>query len=122
MPVKNEAFLQAIQEYINNLSNDDKVAFQSATDVMEKLEELQKGKSRTSNSHHTHMQKVQKVQKVLQSVKQFLVSISICIQHNPEVSSLVVGGLHCILMVSIYWHYINLLQFTLTIISLSAIG
>ena len=99
VPLKNEAFQKAIQEYVDNLSDDDKVAFHSATDVMEKLGELQQGTTRISSSHATRMQKVQKV---LQCLNQFLGSIRICIQHSPEISSLVVGGLNCILTVSTY--------------------
>ena len=95
--VKNEAFQQAIQEYINQLSDDDRLAFQSATDVMEKLEELQQRKPNTFTFHST---RIQKVQKVLQCLKQFMGSIAICIQHSPQISSLVVGGLNCILTVS----------------------
>lgn len=99
VPEKNQAFQKAIQEYIDNLSEDDKVAFQSATDVMEKLEELQRATTHKSSSHTTRMQKVQKV---LQCLKRFVGSIAICIQHHPEISSLVVGGFNCILTVSIY--------------------
>ena len=97
-PVRNEAFQKAIQEYIDKLSEDDKVAFRSAPDVMVKLAELQQqqGRSGISISHTTLMQRVQNV---LQCVKRFLGSIAICIQHHPETSSLVVGGLHCILTV-----------------------
>ena len=96
IPVKNEAFQKAIQEYIDNLSDDDKEAFQSATDVMEKIGELQHDKSRTPSSNTTRLQKVQKV---LQCVRLFLGSIATCIQQIPEISSLVVGGLNCILTV-----------------------
>ena len=96
VPMKNEAFLKAIQEYIGNLSDEDKAAFQSATDVMEKLAEVQHSNSPISRSHATL---AQKVQKVLQCVKQFLAPIAICIQHHPEISSLVVGGIHCVLTV-----------------------
>ena len=92
VPVKNEAFQTAIQEYIDKLPDDDKVAFHSATDVMEKLAELQSHIS----SPHTRMQRVQKV---LQCVKQFLGSIAIYIEHHPKISTLVVGGLHCVLTV-----------------------
>ena len=92
---KNEAFQKAIQEYLDNLLDEDKIAFRSATDVMEKLGDLQ-AKSRTGS----HATRTQKVQKVLQCVKQFLESVRICIQHSPEISSLVVGGLNCILTVS----------------------
>ena len=95
--LKNEAFQKAIQKYVDNLSDNDKVAFQSAPDVMEKIRELSQGNPRTSSSHTTRMQRVQKV---LQCVKRFLESLKICIQHHPDISSLVVGGLHCILTVS----------------------
>ena len=86
----------AIHKYIDNLSDDDKVAFQSAADVMEMLGELPQGKSRISSAQ------MQKVQKVLQCVKQFSGSVIICIQHSPQISSLVMGGLNCILTVSAY--------------------
>ena len=99
VPLKNEAFQKAIQEYLDNLPDDDKEAFRSATDVIEKLEKLQQG-SRISSSHTTCKQKAQKV---LRCMKQFLESVAICIQHHPEVSSLVVGGLNCILTVSFYF-------------------
>ena len=95
--LKNEIFQKAIQKYIDNLSDNDKVAFQSTPDVMEKLRELSQGKPHTSGSYTTCMQRVRKV---LQCVQRFLESIKICIQHHPEISSLVVGGLHCILTVS----------------------
>ena len=94
-PARNEAFQKAIQ-YTHNLSDDDKRAFQSATNVIEKLEELQQGKSRTSSSHTTLMHKVQRV---LPCFKQFMTSFAICIQHHPEISSLVVGGFNCVLTV-----------------------
>ena len=97
IPVKNVAFHKAIQQCVDNLSDDDKEAFQSAKNVMERLGELQQRKPRTSSSHITHMQRVQKV---LHCLKRFLESTAICIQHHPEISSLVVGGLNCILMVS----------------------
>ena len=97
VPLINEAFRKAVQGYIVGLSDDDKRAFHSATNVIEKLEELSGGKSRISSSHATL---IQKVQNVLQCVKQFLVPIAICIQHHPEVSALVVGGLNCVLTVS----------------------
>ena len=104
VPLKNEAFKKAIHNYIDNLSYDDKIAFQSATDVLEKLEELQRGKPSTPSTHSSRMQKVQKV---LQCVKQFLGSVAICIQHSPEISSLVVGGLNCILTVCTLNIYYN---------------
>ena len=100
VPLKDEVFQKVVQEYLDNLPKDDKKAFRSATDVIEKLGELQQGKSRISSSHTA---RTQKVQKVLECVKQFLGSVAICIRHHPEVSSLVVGGLNCILTVSFYF-------------------
>ena len=107
VPVKNEAFQNAVQEYVDHLSDGDKNAFQSATDIMERLGELQQDKPRTSTSH------MQKVQKVLQCVKQFLVSTAICIQHSPEISSLVVGGLNCVLTVRTLFVLIFITKFFL---------
>ena len=42
-----------------------------------------------------------RTQKILQAIDQFMGATSICIQHSPEISSLVVGGLRCILDVCI---------------------
>ena len=89
--------VKAIQEYIDNLSDDDKVAFLSATDFM------QQGISHISSSHIFRVEKAQK------GVEQFLLSF---VQHSPEIPSLVVGGLNCILTVSTY--SINLLIFVAT--------
>ena len=89
IPTKSEA-QKAIKEYIDTLSDDDQIAFQSATDVMQKLAELKQNKPCISNLH------LQRVQKVLQCVKRF---IAIYIQHSPRIYSLVVGGLHCVLTV-----------------------
>ena len=105
MPAKNEAFERAVavalQKHIDKLSDDDRDAFQSATAVMGKLEELQQDNSRISASHTS------RVEKLLQRLQQFLGSVAICIQHSPEISSLVVGGLHCVLTVATHWfiHY-----------------
>lgn len=80
----------ALLKHIDKLSNDDKAAFESAPDVMEKLQ-LNK-----STSPH-----VQKVQKVLECLQQFLAPVAICIQQSPHISSLVVGGFNCVLIVRI---------------------
>ena len=93
VPKKNQVFQKAIQNYIDKLSNDDKEAFQSASDVMDKLGALPPAKS------HLSISVMQKLQKVQQYVNQFLGSIAICIQQSLEISSLVMGGLNCILRV-----------------------
>ena len=90
---KDEALQKAIQ-YVEKLSDDDKTAFQSAPDIIEHLQEMRcNGKSLISGSLTT------RVEKVLQCVKSFMGSLPIFIQHSPEISSLVVGGINCILMV-----------------------
>ena len=95
MPAKRDgAFQKAIQTYIQELSDDDREAFLSASDVMECLEDSE-GKSLISASLWT------RVEKVLQCVKHFMGSLGIFIQHSPEISSLVVGGVNCILTVYI---------------------
>lgn len=94
---KNMAFERAVEVILQrhvNLSNDDKAAFQSASgvDVMEKLREAQHGASRISDS-------LTRVQKVLECVNRFMGPLAIFSQRSPEISSLVVGGLNCILVV-----------------------
>ena len=99
MPPKNKAFERAIAQVLQkhvDLSDDDKEAFQSYSDVdvMEELRNVQDGTSRISDS-------LTRVQKVLECVNRFMGPLATFIQHSPEISSLVVGGLNCILMVCI---------------------
>ena len=97
VPAKRDgAFQMATQEYVKKLSGDDKAAFLSAPDVIECLQEIQcNGKSLISSSLSS------RVEKVLQCVKHFMGSLGIFIQQSPEISSLVVGGVNCVLMVGI---------------------
>ena len=96
VPAKDGALEKAIQAYINKLSDDDKAAFQSAPDIVERLQEMQRNdKSLVSSSMAA------RVEKVLQCVKYFMGSLLIFIQQSPEISSLVVGGVNCILTVGI---------------------
>lgn len=49
-----------------------------------------------------------RVEKVLLCMRSFVSSVSICIQHHPDISSLVLGGFNCVLTVSylsIVWRY-----------------
>ena len=99
-PMKNEALQKAIQEYVSQLSSDDKAAFQFAPDIIKRLQEMQRNnKSCIPNSLTT------RVERVLQCIKHFMGSLSIFIQHSPEISSLVVGGANCILTVGITSKY-----------------
>ena len=95
MPAKSEAFSNAIQEFVNNLPDDDKTAFQSSSDIMEKLWEMQRGQNSRISSPLTS-----RVQKVLQFIKHFMGSIAMFTQYSPGISSLVLGGVNCILTVS----------------------
>ena len=95
-----EALQKAIKEYTSKLSDDDKTAFksafQSAPDVIEDLRKMQRdAKSPISSSW------APRVERVLQCIKSFMGSLSIFIQQSPEISSLVVGGVNCILTVGI---------------------
>ena len=92
---KEDGTLQkAIQKYVETLLDDDKEAFQSAPEIIERLQEMQSnGKSLISSSLTA------RVEKVLQCVKNFMGSLGIFIQHSPEISSLVVGGVNCVLTV-----------------------
>lgn len=42
-----------------------------------------------------------RIEKTLQFMKRFMDSLAIFIQCNPEISSLVVGGFNCVLLVSL---------------------
>lgn len=94
VPMKNEAFERAIEQYINMLSDDDKAAFQSAPDIIERLQEAQSRRKPLISTDLTA-----RVAKVLQCVKHFMGSLSIFIQQSPQISSLIVGGINCILTV-----------------------
>lgn len=88
-----EILEEVIQEYVDKLSDDDKVAFLSAPDIIEHLHEIQSnGKSLITSSLTT------RVEKVIQCVKSFTGSLTIL---HSEISALVVGGAHCILMVGL---------------------
>ena len=89
-PVENETLKMDIQKCINNIPNDDKNAFQSATDIIAKIRKLPPVKSSF----------IPRIQKVLRCVEEFLDSIAICIPDDPQISRLGVGGLNCILTVS----------------------
>lgn len=80
---------------MDGLSDDDKEAFKSSSDIMDKLEEMQQDKTPRISSSLTL-----RVKNVLQCVKHFMGSITIFIQADPAISSLVIGGVNCILMVS----------------------
>ena len=97
---KNQAFENAVAVIVQkhgDLSDDDKEAFQSASysDVMVELRNAHHGTSDISDS-------LTRVQKVLNCINRFMGPLATFIQHSPEITSLVVGGLSCILLVRIF--------------------
>ena len=94
IPVRKDEALQKAIRYVTELSEDDKEAFRSAPNIMERLQDVQgNGKVLLSSSLTS------RVEKVLQCLKSFMGSLTIFIGHSPAISSLVVGGVNCILMV-----------------------
>lgn len=93
-PVPANAFQKAIQKYVKELSDSDKAAFLKAPNVMDRLQEIQRNGESPIPSSLTS-----RVEKVLQGVKFFMSSLGIFIQQNPDISSLVVGGVNCVLTV-----------------------
>ena len=102
VPPKNQAFQNAIAVILQkhaNLSDNDKQAFKSAShvDVMAELRRAQQGTSDISGS-------LTRVQKALDCINRFMGPLATFIQQSPEISSFVVGGLSCILIVRILQH------------------
>lgn len=94
IPARKDEALQKAIRYVKELSEDDKEAFRSAPNIMERLQKVQEnGKTLVSSSLTS------RVEKVLQCLKSFMGSLAIFIGHSPMISSLVVGGVNCILMV-----------------------
>ncbi|KAF8251709.1 hypothetical protein K440DRAFT_636958 [Wilcoxina mikolae CBS 423.85] len=83
----------AIERYVKELPEDDRNAFESAKDVLDEIRMIDQTHSQASSSRSFGT----RISKVLQLINKFLGSVAICIQHSPAISSLVVGGLHCVL-------------------------
>ena len=87
---REKGFQQAIQECLQKLPEDDKAAFQSAPNIIDRLHEMQRsGKPLVSSSLTS------RVEKVLQCVENFMNSLGILTQD----SLLVVGGVNCVFTV-----------------------
>ena len=99
-PAKYEAFERALRAYVDDrLSDDAKKDFRSASDIMETLQRMQYHQSGPASKIRISSSVSARVNKVLQSLRNFMESVTICIQHSPEISSLVIGGVNCILTV-----------------------
>ena len=100
-PATTEAFQIAIHAYINDrLPGDAKKDFQSASDIMETPQMRLVHRSGSGNTMHISSSVSDRVKKILESLRHFTGSVAICVQHSPEISSLIIGGVNCILMVS----------------------
>lgn len=84
----------AVDECIEKLSQDDKAAFQSAGDIMRKIQEMEEANSGDASTRTLRT----RIGAVLQLIKRFTAAVAPCIQYSPHVS-LAVGGFNCVLLV-----------------------
>ena len=95
---RNAAFADALQQHLFKLSPVESAAFrtshQSLTPevILSKVKAYDQAHNRGSASRKCS----EKVDKSLRILNQFLASIAIAIQSNPDISSLIVGGLKLI--------------------------
>ncbi|MCJ1348246.1 hypothetical protein MMC31_006477 [Peltigera leucophlebia] len=96
---RNFAFTDALQQHLAKLSPDEKSAFRTshqtltAESILVKVRDYDRDRNHDSNSRRC----AEQVEKSLRILSQFLKSIAIAIQSNPEISSLIVGGVRFIL-------------------------
>ncbi|MCJ1348209.1 hypothetical protein MMC31_006440, partial [Peltigera leucophlebia] len=96
--LRNAAFAEALQQHLLKLSPIESATFrashQSLTpeNILLKVKAFDQAHNRGSASRKC----AEKVDKSLRILNQFLASIAIAVQSNPEVSSLIVGGLRFI--------------------------
>ena len=96
VPGTNEAFQIAVQAYINDrLPADVKQDFQSPSEIMRTPQMMQDHPS----GMHVSSSVSARVKKVLEGLRHFTGSVAICIQHSPQISSFVIGGVNYILVV-----------------------
>jgi len=96
---RNFAFTDALQQHLAKLSPDENFAFRNshqtltAESILVKVRDYDRDWNHNSNSRKC----AEQVEKSLRILNQFLRSIAIAIQSNPEISSLIVGGVRLIL-------------------------
>lgn len=73
----------------------DKAAFQCAGDIMDNIRAMDNKNAATSISRDFGV----RIEKILQFIKRFATTVGACVQFSPEISSLVVGGMNCVLTV-----------------------
>lgn len=92
--IPDPALTSAIEKYVKGLSDDDKAAFQSAGDIMSKIQELDEANTQNNLARTFGA----RIENTLQVMKRFTACVAPCVQSLPE-GSLVVGGLNCVLVV-----------------------
>ena len=97
VPAQTLAIVQTIKDYVDSFSHNDREPFRFAPDIVEKLWELQRSQSRICSIPGAL---TTRAQKVIRCMKSFVVSITSVIQPLPEICSLAVGGVNCVLTVS----------------------
>lgn len=102
---RNTAFANALEQHLAKLSPVESAAFRTshqsltAENILLKVKEYDQAYNRGSASRKC----ADKVDKSLKILNLFLASVAIAIQSNPDISSLIVGGLRLIVDVIILW-------------------
>ena len=91
------AIQEAIQKYVDELSDEDKTAFLSPADIMTRIQEFNKPDASIRLSGPLNA----RVARVIQGIKQFLTSVSIFTQQGPSFVSLAIGGANYIMTVCV---------------------
>ena len=100
---RNLAFTDALQQHLAKLSPNENSAFRTAHQTLTAESILVKVRNYDRDwNHDSNSRKyAEQVEKSLRILNQFLRSIAIAIQSNPEISLLIVGGVRFILDVNI---------------------
>ncbi|TGZ77426.1 hypothetical protein EX30DRAFT_366680 [Ascodesmis nigricans] len=93
----NQAFLQAIKRYELRLSEDERADFSSPIDVLMKVRAIDE----THNEKSVSRRFAARIEKVLKGLNSYMDIVQTMVQHSPEISSLVVGGVMFILNLGI---------------------
>lgn len=101
--LRDAAFADALQQHLLKLSPVEKAAFRAGYQSLtpESIFLKVKAYDQAHNRDSTSRKCAEKVEKSLMILSQFLASIDVAIQSNPDVSSLIVGGLRFIVDVII---------------------
>ena len=96
---RNFAFTEALKQHLAKLDPDENSAFRAshqtltAESILARVRDYDRDWNQNSNSRKC----AEQVEKSLRILNQFLRSIAIAVQSNPEISSLIVGGVRFIL-------------------------